>query len=225
MPMSRILITGAGRGIGREFARQYRETGAEVVATCRSAEAAADLKGLGCTTAIVDMTDAAAIDAFAATIAAQSLDVAILNAGTAGRRTPVLELTEPDDFDAVMRTNVFGPMRLIPALLDRVAEGGRIAMLSSRMGSVGLTTNGRSALYRASKAALNAVARAAAVELAARGVIVVVLSPGWVRTDMGGADADLDVVTSVAGMRTAIERTTVAESGRFVDHSGAPIIW
>ena len=223
--MSRILITGAGRGIGREFARQYRKTGAEVVATCRSAEAAAELEELGCTTAIVDMTDAAAIDAVATTIAAQSLDVAILNAGTAGHRVPVLELTEPDDFDAVMRTNVFGPMRLIPALADRVAKGGRIAMLSSRMGSVGLTANGRSVLYRASKAALNAVARAAAVELAPRGVIVVVLSPGWVRTDMGGADADLDVVTSVAGMRTAIERTTLADSGRFVDHAEAPIIW
>jgi NAD(P)-dependent dehydrogenase (short-subunit alcohol dehydrogenase family) len=93
------------------------------------------------------------------------------------------------------------------------------------MGSLGCTANGQSALYRASKAALNAVARAASFELAQRGVIVVVLSPGWVKTDMGGAQADLDVITSVAGMRIAIERTGLADSGRFVDHAEAAIVW
>ena len=223
--MPRVLVTGAGRGIGLEFARQYRAAGWDVVATCRNADAAASLRAMGCETAILDMTDAPAIDKFTAGIPAQSLDVAVLNAGTTGRRTPVLEPTAPDDFDAVMRTNVFGPMRLIAALAGRIVKGGRIAVLSSRMGSVGSTANGRSALYRASKAALNAVARAASVELAPRGVIVVVLSPGWVKTDMGGAEADLDVATSVAGMRVAIERTSAADSGRFVDHAEAAIVW
>lgn len=223
--MPRVLITGAGRGIGLEFARQYRAAGSGVVATCRSAEAAAALKALGCETAIVDMTDAAAIDSFAAGIPARSLDVAVLNAGTAGQRTGVLEPTAPEDFDTVMRTNVFGPMRLMAALADRMAKGGRIAAISSRMGSLGCTANGRSALYRASKAALNAVARAASFELASRGVIVVVLSPGWVKTDMGGAQADVDPATSVAGMRAAIERTSAADSGRFVDYAEAAIVW
>jgi NAD(P)-dependent dehydrogenase (short-subunit alcohol dehydrogenase family) len=223
--MPRALITGAGRGIGLEFARQYRAAGWDVIATCRSAGAAAALGSLGCETAILDMTDGAGIDALAAGIPVHSLDLAILNAGTAGNRTSVLERTAPDEFDAVMRTNVFGPMRLIAALADRIVKGGRIAVLSSRMGSIGITDNGRSALYRASKAGLNAVARAASRELAARGVIVVVLSPGWVKTDMGGPQADLDAATSVAGMRASIERTSVADSGRFVDHAGAAIVW
>jgi NAD(P)-dependent dehydrogenase (short-subunit alcohol dehydrogenase family) len=223
--MPRVLVTGAGRGIGLEFARQYRASGWHVVATCRNAEAASVLRAIGCATLLLDVTDAAAIDAFAAGIPLRSLDLAILNAGTAGRRTSVLDPTDADDFDAVMRTNVFGPMRLFVALSDRIAEGGRIAAISSRMGSLGCTANGRSALYRASKAALNAVARAASFELAPRGVIVVVLSPGWVKTDMGGAQADLDVATSVAGMRIAIERTGLADSGRFVDHAEAAIDW
>ena len=223
--MPRALITGAGRGIGLEFARQYRAVGWDVVATCRGAEAASALQALGCKTAVVDMTDANAIDAFAGGIPARSLDVAVLNAGTAGHRTPVLEPTAPEDLDAVMRTNVFGPMRLIATLADRMTKGGRIAAISSRMGSLGCTANGRSVLYRASKAALNAVARAASFELAPRGVIVVVLSPGWVKTDMGGAQADLDAATSVTGMRAAIERTSAADSGRFVDYAEAAIVW
>jgi NAD(P)-dependent dehydrogenase (short-subunit alcohol dehydrogenase family) len=223
--MPRVLVTGAGRGIGLEFARQYRADGCDVLATCRNADAAAALEALGCETAILDVTDAAAIDKFAAGIPIQSLDIAILNAGTAGQRTPVLEPTSPEDFDAVMRTNVFGPMRLIAVLADRVARGGRIAVLSSRMGSIGITNNGRSVLYRASKAGLNAVARAASFELAPRGVIVVVLSPGWVKTDMGGPGADLDAATSVAGMRAAIAHTSAADSGRFVDHAEASIVW
>jgi len=223
--MPRVLVTGAGRGIGLEFARQYCAAGWDVIATCRSADAVAALRALGCETARVDMADAAAIDAFAAGIPARSLDVAVLNAGTAGQRMGVLEPTAPEDFDSVMRTNVFGPMRLIAALADRMAKGGRIAAISSRMGSLGCTANGRSALYRASKAALNAVARAASFELSPRGVIVVVLSPGWVRTDMGGEQADLDAATSVAGMRAAIEHTSEADSGRFVDHAEAAIVW
>jgi NAD(P)-dependent dehydrogenase (short-subunit alcohol dehydrogenase family) len=223
--MPRVLVTGAGRGIGLEFARQYRASGWDVVATCRNAEAMSVLHAIGCATSLLDVTDAAAIDAVAAGIPLHSLDLAILNAGTAGRRTPVLDPTDADDFDAVMRTNVFGPMRLFAALADRIAEGGRIAAISSRMGSLGCTANGQSALYRASKAALNAVARAASFELAQLGVIVVVLSPGWVKTDMGGAQADLDVITSVAGMRIAIERTGLADSGRFVDHAEAAIVW
>ena len=223
--MPRVLVTGAGRGIGLEFARQYRADGCDVLATCRNADAAAALEALGCETAILDVTDAAAIDQFAAGIPMQSLDVAILNAGTAGQRTPVLEPTSPDDFDAVMRTNVFGPMRLIAVLADRVAPGGRIAVLSSRMGSIGITSNGRSVLYRASKAGLNAVARAASFELAPRGVIVVVLSPGWVKTDMGGPGADITPQESAAGIKAVIAGLSMEHTGKFYKWNGEIHPW
>jgi NAD(P)-dependent dehydrogenase (short-subunit alcohol dehydrogenase family) len=223
--MPRALVTGAGRGLGLEFARQYRAAGWNVLATCRSDEAAARLAALGCELARLDVTDGDAIDALAARTPRDSLDLLVLNAGTAGRRTPVLEATAPEDFDAVMRANVFGPMRFVSAFADRVAAGGRIAVITSRMGSVGSIANGSSALYRASKAALNAIARAAAIELAPRGIVVVVLHPGWARTDMGGAQAPVETAASVAGMRAEIARTTAAESGRFVDYAGAAIPW
>jgi NAD(P)-dependent dehydrogenase (short-subunit alcohol dehydrogenase family) len=223
--MPRALVTGAGRGLGLEFARQYRATGWDVLATCRGDDAAKTLASLGCEVARLDVTDAAAVDALMAGVAPGSLDLAVLNAGTAGRRTPVLQSTAPEDFDAVMRANVFGPMRFLPALADRVAPGGRIAVISSRMGSIGEMSNGSSALYRASKAAVNAVARAASIELAPRGIVVVLLHPGWAKTDMGGAQATVDVAASVAGMRARIERAAPADSGRFVDYTGAAIGW
>jgi NAD(P)-dependent dehydrogenase (short-subunit alcohol dehydrogenase family) len=223
--MPRTLITGAGRGLGLEFARQYRAAGWDVVATCRQLAAAASLRALGCETDVLDVTDAGAIDSVAAKIPPGSLDLLVLNAGTAGRRTPVLQTTEPGDFDAVMRTNVFGPMRLVAALADRVADGGRIAVISSRMGSIGEMSNGNSVLYRASKAAVNAIARAAAIELAARGVTVVVLHPGWVKTDMGGPQADIDVATSVAGMRATILRAGATGGAHFYDYQGQAVAW
>ena len=223
--MPRALITGAGRGLGLEFARQYRAAGWEVVATCRQTGAAASLRSLGCETLVLDVTDTGAVDSVAARIPQQSLDLLVLNAGTAGRRTPVLQPTAPDDFDTVMRTNVFGPMRLVAALADRVAKGGRIAVISSRMGSIGAMSNGSSALYRASKAAVNAIARAAAIELAPRGVTVVVLHPGWVKTDMGGPQADIDAATSVAGMRATILRASATGGAHFHDYSGEEIAW
>ena len=138
--------------------------------------------------------------------------------------------TTKADFDAVMHTNALGPMWLSAALADRIAaggggHGGKIAYLSSRMGSIAAMTNAGSALYRASKAALNAVAKAVALELAPRGVVVIALHPGWVRTDMGGAGADIEAEASVAGMRSVIERAGARESGRFFDYTGKEVPW
>jgi len=156
--------------------------------------------------------------------------VFVCNAGVTGARNPVLAGTTQADFDAVLHTNVLGPMWLSAALADRIAaggggHGGKIAYLSSRMGSIGAMTNAGSALYRASKAALNAVAKAVALELAPRGVVTIALHPGWVRTDMGGAGADIEPEASVAGMRAVIERSGQRENGRFFDYSGKEVPW
>jgi len=223
--MKRVLITGANRGLGLEFARQYRAAGAEVIGTCRRADAANTLRETGAEIIALDVTDGAAVDRLAAMFADRRLDLVICNAGVAGARAHVAQPVTASDFDLVMRTNVFGPMRLIAAIASRMANPGAIAVISSRMGSIGGMGDGGYALYRASKAAVNAVTRAASLEFAADGLAVLALHPGWVKTDMGGADADIDVATSVSGMRRLIDQASARESGRFFDYTGTELSW
>jgi len=223
--MKRVLITGANRGLGLEFARQYRAAGAEVIGTCRRADAGNALRETGAEVIALDVADGEAMDQLAATFAKRPLDIVICNAGVAGARANVAQPVTASDFDLVMRTNVFGPMRLVAAIAPRMANPSAIAVISSRMGSIGGMGNGGYALYRASKAAVNAVTKASALEFAPRGVAVLALHPGWVRTDMGGADADIDALTSVRGMRKVVDQASARESGRFFDYTGAELPW
>lgn len=222
MPLA--LITGANRGLGLEFARQYAGAGWEVIGGCRHPKAAGDLSQLA-TAVKLDVTDARDVTALSKRLAATTIDVLVCNAGTAGARAAVLAATTQADFDSVMRTNVLGPMWVTAALAHRVAAGGKLAYLSSRMGSIGAMANAGSAAYRASKAALNAIVKAVALELAPRGVVALALHPGWVKTGMGGPGADIDVQTSVAGMRAVLDRAGVRESGRFFDYTGKELPW
>ena len=229
----KVLIVGASRGIGLEFVRQYRADGAEVTATARDAAGLERLRALGATALQLDVVDAASASGLGWQIEGAGFDVAIVNAGVVGARRPVLEPPTADDFDLVMRTNVLGPMRVVPQVAEALAPGAKLAVLSSRMGSIGGRTGTSNWLYRASKAALNSVLKDAALTLGDRAHCVA-LHPGWVRTDMGGAGADLDVATSVAGMRRVIAGLgadpgtgpgTDAERGMFRNHDGATIPW
>ena len=219
-----ILIIGASRGIGFEFARQYREAGDRVVATARSDEGIAKLQAIGCKSFALDVTDAASVSGLARRIDGESFDVAIVNAGVIGPRATALEAPSVADFDAVMRTNVLGPMQVIPQLAGALAPGAKLAVLSSRMGSMGLRTSASSWLYRASKAAVNSVLKDVSLVLAER-AICVAFHPGWVRTDMGGANADLPVEQSVGDMRATLARLAPADTGRFLNHDGQPLDW
>jgi NAD(P)-dependent dehydrogenase (short-subunit alcohol dehydrogenase family) len=228
--MRNVLITGASRGLGLEFARQYARESWQVIGCCRHPKAARALADSGAELVKLDVTDARDVTALSKRLAATTIDLFICNAGVTGARNPVLTGTTQADFDAVMHTNVLGPMWLAAALADRIAaggegRGGKIALLSSRMGSIAAMANAGSALYRASKAALNAIAKAVALELAPRGVVVIALHPGWVRTDMGGAGADIEVEASVAGMRSVIARAGARDSGRFFDYTGKEVPW
>lgn len=220
----RVLVTGASRGLGLEFARQYRADGEAVLATVRDPARAEAVRATGAEVLALDVTRAASIDALATRLADASLDLVICNAGIL-RGGAALDPVAEDDFDAVMRTNVFGPMRLVAALAPRVVDGGRIAVVSSRMGSIGDMESAGVVLYRASKAAVNAVVKAAALALAPRAITVLALHPGWVRTDIGGAGADIDAPQSVTGMRSVIARAGTAQSGHFLDYTGAQIPW
>ena len=129
-------------------------------------------------------------------------------------------------FDQVMRTNVHAPMQLIARLAPQLAQSrARLAVISSKMGSIGLMTSSRGWLYRASKAALNAVLKAASVELGPRRVICMSFHPGWVRTDMGGPGADLDVAESVASMRRVLCAANASHNGKFLNYTGEQLSW
>ncbi|MFN9746746.1 MAG: SDR family oxidoreductase [Betaproteobacteria bacterium] len=221
---ARVVIVGASRGIGLEFVRQYRAAGAQVTATARSDEGLARITALGARALRVDVATAAGASALAWPIDGEAFDVAILNAGVYGPRSSGLQAPSQAEFDAVMHTNVLGAMRVLPLLAEALAPGARLAVISSRMGSMGLRANPSGWLYRASKAALNSVLKDASLALAGR-ALCVALHPGWVRTDMGGEAADLDVADSVATMRRTLAALTAAEHGGFLNHDGQPLAW
>jgi NAD(P)-dependent dehydrogenase (short-subunit alcohol dehydrogenase family) len=221
---SNVLIVGASRGIGLEFVRQYREAGARVTATARGDEGLARIAALGARALRVDVATAAGASALAWPIEGEAFDVAILNAGVFGPRSSGLQTPSQAEFDAVMHTNVLGAMRVLPLLAAALAPGARLAVISSRMGSLSLRANASGWLYRASKAALNSLLKDASLALAGR-ALCVALHPGWVRTDMGGEGADLDVADSVATMRRTLNDLSPADNGGFFNHDGQPLAW
>jgi NAD(P)-dependent dehydrogenase (short-subunit alcohol dehydrogenase family) len=219
-----VLVIGASRGLGREFARQYLADRAQVTATARRPEDVAALEALGATAFALDVTDAASASGLAWRVDNAGFDVAIVNAGIFGPRSAGMDTPTEAEFDAVMHTNVLGAMRVIPQLADALAKGARLAVLSSRMGSIGARTASSGWLYRASKAALNSVLKDASLLLAGKATCIA-FHPGWVQTEMGGAQADLTPQRSVADMRRTLAGLTPAQSGSFLNHDGTPIAW
>jgi NAD(P)-dependent dehydrogenase (short-subunit alcohol dehydrogenase family) len=220
----KALVVGASRGIGREFVRQYLADEASVTATARSAEVLAALQQEGARALALDVADASSCSGLAWQLDGEAFDVVVVCAGVYGPNTAGLEPPSAADFDAVMHTNVLGPMRVIPQVAECLAPAARLVVISSRMGSIGSRAATGGWLYRASKAAVNSVLKDASLVLAGR-AICVAFHPGWVRTDMGGAGADIEVDVSVAGMRGVLAGLGPADNGRFLNHDGSPIDW
>ncbi|MFM0039387.1 SDR family oxidoreductase [Paraburkholderia strydomiana] len=225
--MKTVLIVGASRGIGQEFVRQYRHSGWRVLATARDGAALDALNELGAQTFAVDVTAPEDIAALGWKLDGERLDAAILVSGVYGPRTEGVEAITAEDFDHVMHTNVRGPMQLMPILLPLVEEaGGVFAVISSKMGSIAEPSGTSGWLYRTSKAALNDALKLASLE--ARRATCVSLHPGWVRTDMGGAQAAIDPARSVAGMRDVLAQAAGARdafNGRFYQYDGTQLDW
>ena len=221
--MSTILITGAGRGLGHELARQYAADGWRVIGTVRDAKAKLPAE---VERQVADVTDPKQVAALGKSLRGVPLDVLFCNAGVIGKRGMELGSFDYDSWQEVLRVNVLGAAAVAEALLDNVLAGERkvIARMSSRLGSIA-ESSGTTRPYATSKAALNMLVKGLAAQLASRSVIVVALSPGWVRTDMGGAGAPLDPETSVAGLRKVIAGLKPADSGRFISYDGSPIPW
>ena len=220
----RVLIVGASRGLGLEFVAQYRADGDPVHATARDEAGLQRLAARGATAIRLDVTDARAGSVLAAALKGLAFDIVVVNAGVYGPSSSGLEPPSTEDFDQVMHTNVLGPMRVLPALAAALAPAARVGVISSRMGSIGLRTAANGWLYRASKAAVNSVLKDASLVLAGRAVCVA-LHPGWVRTDMGGTGADLDVATSVADLRRTLAGLRAEHHGRFFNHDGTELAW
>lgn len=226
--MSAALIIGASRGIGFELARQYRADGWRVIATVRKTADTAALEALGCEVHAVDVTRAEDCAGLAWKLADERLDVAVLGAGVYGPRDGAAALETPtaEIFDDVMHTNVLAAMRLLPVIAPPVASvRGRLAVLSSRMGSISLRQDSSGWLYRASKAALNSVLVDTAITFGRDGAVCVAFHPGWVRTDMGGAGADLEVEDSAAGIRSTLAGLKAADNAKFFNYDGAQLTW
>jgi NAD(P)-dependent dehydrogenase (short-subunit alcohol dehydrogenase family) len=219
-----VLIVGASRGLGLEFVRQYRAAGARVTATARDDAGEQRIAELGARPLKLDVADAASASGLAWQIDGERFDVVVINAGVFGPRADALQTPTEADFDAVMRTNVLGPMRLLPQVADNLADGARVALISSRMGSIGLRTGSSGWLYRASKAAVNSVMKDASLVLAGKATVIS-FHPGWVRTDMGGSGADIDAPTSIAGMRTVLASVKPADTGSFFNYDGQRLDW
>ena len=216
--MPSVLITGANRGIGLEFARQYAADGWDVIATAR--HSSPELDALGLTVKSLDLADPDAVATFTVD---RPLDLFIANAGT----NHPMNAEGADNaraWAAMMMVNAIAPYQLGKALLPTMAEGGKMIAISSGMGSIG-DNGGGWVPYRTSKAALNMAWSNLALEAKACGVAVVALSPGWVKTRMGGAGAEITTKESVTAMRALIERLGIEDTGRFLRRDGSALPW
>lgn len=221
--MPTVLITGASRGIGREFARQYEAGGWRVIATCRN-PSDYDLEG---EVYPLDVTDPKSIASLHDELAGESIDLLINNAGIYGPRGLQFGELDYNAWEQVLRTNLLGPMRIAETFAHHLAasEVKKMIFISSKVGSIADNGSGGAYIYRSSKTALNMAVKSLSIDIADRGIICILLHPGWVQTDMGGSSALIDAATSVAGMRAVIERAGPAESGRFFNYDGSELPW
>ena len=227
------MITGANRGLGLEFAKQYLAEGWRVYAACRDPSSASELRRLTDPSdhklqiIALDVTDTASVKAAAAELDWQAIDLLLNNAGVGGVRGQTIGNIDYEAWAKVLDANTFGPMRVSEGFIDQVARSERklIVTLTSGMGSLADNTSGGSIAYRSSKAAVNMVMRSLATDLAPRDITCVVVNPGWVLTDMGGPHAKMTPAESVKKLRDLIETLGPTQSGKFFNHNGREYAW
>ena len=226
-----VLITGASRGVGLEFSRQYAAVGWRVHACCRDPQGAAALSealaGHDGVVHALDVAERQSIDGLKDELGGEALDVLINNAGVSGGGHQTFGDMDYDAWADTMRVNAFGPCRVSEVLVDNVAVGnaGTIVNISSQMASLTECDEGDEFIYRSSKTALNMVSVNLAHDLGPRGITVLAFHPGWVRTDMGGPEAPITAQESVTALRASIAATSHADNGRFLNYDGTPLLW
>jgi NAD(P)-dependent dehydrogenase (short-subunit alcohol dehydrogenase family) len=227
--MPSVLITGANRGLGLEFARQYARDGYRVFATTRKSEPALALlqkQHDKLSVHTLEVTDAGSVRALATELAREPIDVLINNAGTMGPKAQSLGKLDYEGMLETLQINTIAPLRIAEAFVDNVARSERKLMvaITSGMGSIS-DSSGGSYAYRASKAALNMSFHNLGLDLKSRGVIAIVINPGWVQTDMGGKQAPTKVEDSISAMRKVFDGLTLADAGSFKNYRGNEYAW
>jgi NAD(P)-dependent dehydrogenase (short-subunit alcohol dehydrogenase family) len=228
-----VLVTGANRGLGREFARQYAAEDWQVYAACRSPGSATELQGLAGESGgriqvlELDVTDTASVRAAAAAMKGVAIDLLLNNAGVGSPRDQRLGSLDYAAWAKVLDANTLGPMRVVEAFVENVAKSTlkQVVTITSGMGSIADNTSGGAYAYRSSKAAVNMVMKSLARDLAPRGITCIVMNPGWVRTDMGGPGGKISPAESIKAMRSVIAALQPEDSGKFLNYTGEPYPW
>ena len=230
--MKTALITGANRGIGLEFARQYAEDGWRVLACARHESPEllelAEKHSGRMEVCRLDVEDPDEIAGLSEEYPDLAIDLLVNNAGVYSEKDAKgFAHTDYDEWAKVLRINTMAPLRMAETFFPQVSRGSlkTLVNISSIMGSVSDNSSGGNYLYRSSKAALNMVAKSMAIDLKPAGIISVVFHPGWVKTGMGGPNAAISVEQSVSGMRQVIADLRLSDSGKFLDYTGREIPW
>jgi NAD(P)-dependent dehydrogenase (short-subunit alcohol dehydrogenase family) len=231
MPQGRpnVLITGANRGIGLGLVQQFLNHGWRVHATARDFEQASELNALTSNSQLslhqLDVTDYAAVARLAEELG--RVDLLINNAGYYGPKNYGLGNTDEKEWRHVLEVNTIAPLKLVESLLPNLSQGShkKIVCISSKVGSMQENTSGGGYIYRSSKAALNSVVKSLSNDLANQGFTVLAMHPGWVRTNMGGPNALIDVTQSAAGLYSVMLDAKPADSGRFLNYDGSELPW
>lgn len=227
---STVLIIGASRGLGLALAREWLQRGWNVVATVRTSGQSGlhemvDGSAGRLTIEQLEMSDTAAVGSLKQRLSGIELDLLFVNAAVANGPGDRVDRISTEEFTRIMVTNALSPMRLIESLGPLVRRGGRIAVMSSSLGSVALNETGGWEVYRASKAALNTLMRSYAVRHANDEHGLALVDPGWVRTDMGGSEATLGVEESIPGVVDALAARHGQAGLRYFNYKGATVPW
>lgn len=220
--MACVVVTGANRGIGLELVRQFAARGDEVIAACRTASPALSDLGVDVYEG-ADVSDAASVERFASAISGRSIDILLNNAGIFSRET--LDDLNWERMRKTFEVNALGPLRVTKALLRNLKDGAKVAIVSSRVGSVGDNSSGGNYGYRMSKAAVNMAGVNLAHDLKPRGIAVVLLHPGYVKTDLTGGGGNIEAHESARGMIARIDELGMEKTGSFMHAEGYELPW
>lgn len=229
--MKSVLITGANRGIGLELTRQYAAEKWQVIACCRKPEQAIELQNVAQEAYVqivaLDVTDKSQIDSLSQQLGRHKIDIIINNAGIYGPQDISLNNIDDNAWLETFKTNVIAPMAISAALVDNVATSQLkiIAAVSSILGSIENNIDGGRYIYRSSKTALNSAFKALAIDLKKQGISVILLHPGWVKTDMGGRNAPIEPTESAKQIKKLLDSVTLKQSGMFLSYDGSKIPW